>query len=320
MKERTMSTTWRMRTAIGVSLALITWSGARAAEGPTVQERLGHPASARLLILHADDLGMSRSVNRATFEALEKGWITSAAIMVPCPWFPDVARWAKAHPEADLGIHLVLNSEWTGYRWGPVSSRDKVPSLLDPDGYLPLVETAVVARANPAEVEAELRAQINLARAAGIRISHLDSHMATLFRTPELFAVYRRLGADYGLPNLIERLGERGGEASAWAVGPQADALVDRVLSINPGVTAAGWQADYEKMLAPLPPGVYQLILHLAYDDEEMRGATHDHPNWGAAWRQQDLELVKSATFRDFLKKQGFVLVKWSDLAKAQQK
>ena len=193
MKEREMMKGWRTRIAGGALLALIAASG-RPADGPTVQERLGHPASARLLILHADDLGMSRSVNRATFEALEKGWITSASVLVPCPWFPDVARWAKAHPEADLGIHLALNSEWTGYRWGPLSSRDKVPSLLDPDGYLPLEETAVVARAKPAEVEAELRAQVDKARAAGVRISHLDSHMATLFRTPELFAVYRGLG------------------------------------------------------------------------------------------------------------------------------
>jgi predicted glycoside hydrolase/deacetylase ChbG (UPF0249 family) len=311
-----MSLTWRMRMASGVLLALVASSRAPA-ETPTVQERLGHPASARLLILHADDLGMSRSVNRATFEALEKGWITSSSVLVPCPWFPDVARWAKAHPEADLGIHLALNSEWTTYRWPSLTG---AASLLDPDGYMPLLETAVVANARPAEVEAELRAQIARARAAGIRISHVDSHMATLFRTPELFAIYRKVGADAGVPFLIERIGERGGAASAWAVGPQEDALVDRVVSINPGPTAAGWEEAYEKMLAPLPPGVYQLILHLAYDDAEMQGATGDHPNWGAAWRQQDLELVKSAAFRDFLKAQGFVLVKWSDLAKAQRK
>lgn len=312
-----MRMSWRTALS-GAALALAA-AGASAADRTTVQERLGHPASARLLILHADDLGMSRSVNRATLEALEKGWITSASVLVPCPWFPEVAEWARAHPTADLGIHLALNSEWTGYRWGPVSSRDAVPTLLDADGYLPLLETAVVARARPEEAERELRAQVERARAAGIRISHIDSHMATLFRTPELFAVYRRLGADYGVPTLLERRGERGGEASAWAVGPQADALVDRVVSINPGVAAEGWPEAYEKMLAPLPPGVYQLILHLAHDDEEMRGATHDHPNWGAAWRQNDLDLVKSARFRDFLKAQGFVLVTWADLARAAQ-
>ena len=91
------------------------------AQSRTLQERLGHPADARVLVIHADDLGMSHSVNRATFEALEKGWITSASILVPCPWFPEVARWARAHPQADLGIHLAVNSEWTGFRWAPIS-------------------------------------------------------------------------------------------------------------------------------------------------------------------------------------------------------
>src|SRR5688500_8983836 len=106
-----------------------------AAHERSTQERLGYPASARLLVVHADDLGMAHSVNRATFEALERGLVTSASILVPCPWFPEVARWAQSHPEADLGIHLALNSEWTGYRWGPVSSAGEVTSLLCADGY-----------------------------------------------------------------------------------------------------------------------------------------------------------------------------------------
>jgi predicted glycoside hydrolase/deacetylase ChbG (UPF0249 family) len=287
----------------------------------TVQERLGHPATARLLVIHADDLGMSRSVNRATFEALQKRWVTSASILVPCPWFPDVAKFAKDNPDADLGIHLALNSEWTTFRWGPVSGRDAVPTLLDADGYFPLVEEMVTAHATPGEAERELRAQIERARAAGIRLSHFDSHMGTLFRSAPLFEVYRRLGGDYGMPLLLERLGERGGEASPpGAAAAAADALVDRVVSIAPGVSAADWRAAYEKLLQPLPAGVYELIVHLAYDDEEMRGATADHPDWGAAWRQNDLDLVKSPDFQSFLKKEGFVLVSWSDLGRARRK
>ncbi len=298
-------------------VACFAWS--TAGQSPTLQERLGHPPDARLLVIHADDLGMSHSVNRATFEGFENRWITSASILVPCPWFPEVARWARTHPAADLGIHLALNSEWTGFRWGPLSPRDAVSSLLDPDGYFPLLETDVVTRAQPAEIERELRAQIDRARAAGVTLTHVDSHMATLFRTPEFFEVYRRVGSAYGLPVLIERLGNRGGEQSAWATAAQPDALVDRVLSIPQGTARADWPQAYEKMLAPLTPGVYQLIVHLGYDDEEMRGATFDHPDWGALWRQNDLDLVKSARFRDFLRQQRFVLVGWKDLARAKR-
>jgi predicted glycoside hydrolase/deacetylase ChbG (UPF0249 family) len=247
--------------------------------------------------------------------------VTSASILVPCPWFPDVVKFAKDNPDADLGIHLALNSEWTTFRWGPVAGAGAVPSLLDADGYFPLVEEMVTAHARPEDAERELKAQIERARAAGIRLSHFDSHMGTLFRSAPLFDVYRRLGAEYAMPLLLERQGERGGEASpAFAAAAAEDALVDRVVSIAPGVAAADWRAAYEKLLQPLPPGVYELIVHLGYDDEEMRGATADHPDWGALWRQNDLDVVKSAAFREFLGKEGFVLVSWSDLGRARKK
>ncbi len=304
--------------ALTIAAAALVAAGA-SQPGTTIQERLGYRPDARLLIIHADDLGMAHSVNRATFEALEHGWITSSSILVPCPWFPEVARWAKAHPDADLGIHLAVNSEWTGFRWAPLSGRGAVPSLVDAQGYMALEEEEVVRKAKPAEVEKELRAQIDFARAAGVALTHLDSHMATLFHTAALFDVYRKMGSAYGLPQLIERTGERGGEQSPWATPQaQADALVDRVVSINPGITPDRWEAEYERLLSPLPPGVYQLIVHLAYDDDEMRGATWDHPNWGAAWRQSDLELVKSAAFQDFLKQQQFKLMTWRELGKAR--
>jgi len=296
--------------------ALILISVPLCAQSPvkSVQERLGYPASARLLVIHADDLGMNHSVNRATFEALEKHWITSSSILVPCPWFPEVVRWAKDHPDADLGIHQALNSEWTTLRWGPVSSTDKVPSLLTSDGTLPLDTDIVSRNAKPAEVEAELHAQIDRARSSGIRLSHLDSHMGALFGTADLFKVYQKMGYHYGLPILEELDGAHG----PLGITPRPDeVLVQKVVSIAPGVEAKDWTAWYEKQLAPLEPGVYEIIVHLAYDDEEMRGATADHPDWGAAWRQHDFDMVKSAEFQTFLKDQKFVLVGWKDLAKA---
>jgi chitin disaccharide deacetylase len=285
------------------------------AQEKTVQERLGYPASARLLVIHADDLGMNHSVNRATFEALEHGWITSASILVPCPWFPEVARWAKQHPNADLGIHLALNSEWTTLRWGPVSPTDKVPSLLDAAEYLPLDTPAVAENAKLSEVETELRAQVDRAQSASIPLTHLDTHMGALFESADLYQVYRKMGHTYDLPILEAKTGTH---APQGVSPPAEEVLVEKVIEINPGIDAQDWTSWYRKQLAPLGPGVYQVIVHLAYDDEEMRGATYDHPDWGAAWRQHDLDMVKSAEFRQFLKEQGFVLVTWKELAKAR--
>jgi hypothetical protein len=138
--------------------------------------------------------------------------------------------------------------------------------------------------------------------------------MATLFRSEALQNAYLRTGAAYDLPLLLERSGS---DRSPWTTTARTAALVDRVLSLDaPGPPIAEWPAAYEKMLATLPPGVYELIVHLAYDDDEMRGATWDHPNWGAAWRQADFDLVKSQRFRDFLQRQGFIVVSWRDLAR----
>jgi len=283
----------------------------------TVQERLGYVPTARLLVIHADDFGMNHSVNRATSEALENHWITSASILVPCPWFLEAASFAKTHPDADLGIHQALNSEWTPFRWGPVSSRDTVSSLLDADGYLPLETPQVVKNAKPAEVETELRAQIERAQKFGVHLTHLDTHMAALFGNTDLYKIYQKMGHTYNLPILEEWQGTHG---PLGITPPAEEVLIQKVVSIEPGVDARDWTAWYEKALAGLGPGVYEVIVHLAYDDDEMRGATFDHPDWGAAWRQHDFDMVKSSEFQKFLKDQGFVLVGWKDLAKALPK
>jgi predicted glycoside hydrolase/deacetylase ChbG (UPF0249 family) len=275
----------------------------------TIQERLGYPKDARLVILHADDLGMAHTVNTAIFEALDKKWISSASLLVPCPWFPEVVEFAKTHQDADIGIHLALNSEWTTFRWGPVSSKSDVPSLLDKDGYLPLVEEIVAEKAHPEEVERELRAQIQRARSQGIPITHLDSHMGTLLHTAAFTEIYRRLGRENGLPI-------RAAVDDIPGLRPE-DMLLNGVFEMNPGVAPKDWFETYRKWLASLHPGVYEVILHLAHNDEEMQGATSDHPNWGAAWRQSDLDMVASPEFPSALRQLGFTVITWKDLARA---
>lgn len=293
------------------------------AQANTVAERLGYPANSRLLVIHADDFGMMHTVDTAIEEAMEKGWVTSASIMVPCPWFPEVAAWAKSHPNADLGIHLTLNADWTTYRWRPISPQPKGSSLLDADGYLPLLTEDVAAHAKMPDVTTELHAQIDKAQAAGIHLSHLDSHMGTLFATPDLFKVYAGLSPAYHLPVLLAKTAEGSGASvdvnaffKAAGVDPQS-VVIDRILQITPGVPQSQWLDTYEKMLAPLGPGTYQLIVHLAHNDQEIQGATADHPDWGAQWRQNDLDLVSSPEFQKFLKDQRFILVTWKQLQKA---
>ena len=311
MKQRFAS----KRLSVYLFVLLISSFGFAQASGQTVQEKLGYPASARLLIIHADDFGGSNAINLAIIDALEHRWVTSASILVPAPWFPQAAQWAKAHPEADLGIHLDLNSEWTTYRWGPVTSKDQVPSLLDSEAYFPLVEDQVAKNAKIPEVQKELRAQIDRARAWGVHLTHLDTHMGTVTHTQQLFDAYKALGHQYDLPVLLERNPSE--RLPPGYVIPQEEALVNTVLQMTPGVPVDQWFDWYKKTLTSLKPGVYQLIVHLAYDDPEMRGATFKHPDWGAAWRQADLEMVSSPEFQQFLKDQGFILVGWKDLAKA---
>lgn len=283
----------------------------------TLAERLGYPANSRLLIIHADDFGMMHSVNTAIEEAFESHWITSASILVPCPWFPEVAQWAKTHPEADLGIHLALNSDWTSYRWPPVSPQPRGSSLLDADGYLPLTTPYVATHAKMPDVEVETHAQVDKAKAAGIHISHVDTHMGTIVSTEDLLKVYLGTAQAYSVPAmLIHSPTDPPFAFSHFNLSPDA-IFLDGLVEIMPGVSKAEWLAAYKKMLQPLPPGTYQLVVHLAHNDAEMQGATSDHPDWGAEWRQNDFDLVRSPEFQKFLKDQGFILISWKDLSKA---
>src|SRR5262249_58665076 len=154
-------------------------------ESKSLAERLGYQADARLLIVHADDLAVAHSVDAASIKALETGSVSSASIMVPCPWLTEIAGYAQAHPQADLGLHLTLTSEWALYRWGPVAPKNQVLSLFARDGYLYPTEREAAKNINPREAEVEIRAQIEKARAFGINPTHLDSHMGTLFQTKE---------------------------------------------------------------------------------------------------------------------------------------
>ena len=305
-----------MPTLRWLSVILLFVASSLAAQTRTVAERLGYPRDAKLLILHADDLGFAHSANAASFDALDKGVISSASIMVPTPWITEVAAYARAHPDADLGLHLTLTSEWLTYRWGSVESKDKVPSLLDPDGTFPNDVGVVAARAKVEEVERELRAQIQRAMALGIRPTHLDSHMGSLFATPALVATYVKIAHEYRLPFLALRTNPFG--EAPMPLAPN-DILLDALVQAGDDVPAEQWKEFYLNAIANLKPGLTEMIVHLGYDDAELRAVTVNHDSWGSAWRQRDYEVVNSPEFKKALQDNKVILIKWRDLQKLVQ-
>ena len=303
-----------MRALLGSSFGLLVISSTVFAQAGTLAARLGYPADAKLLILHGDDLGVAHSADSATFDALDRGAISSASIMVPTPWLTEVAGYARGHPNADLGLHLTLTSEWKTYRWGSVESADKVPSLLDSSGTFPSDEKVVAARAKPVEVERELRAQVERALALGIRPTHLDTHMAALLTTPELTAVYEKVAHDYHLPFLTLRGGPRA--APLTPLSP-SDVVLDAVIIAGPRVPRDEWKAFYLGEIAKIKPGLTEMIVHLGHDDSELQAVMVDHEPYGSAWRQRDYDVVTSPEFRKALKDNHITLVTWRELQKA---
>jgi len=308
----------RCKSAVAIAFLLSSLTAASgqtvSAQAKTIAERLGYPPDSKLLILHADDLAVAHSEDSASFDALDKHAITSASIMVPCPWLNEVADFAKAHPDADLGLHLTLTSEWKTYRWGPVESKDKVPSLLDPSGYLWPDTPVAVGTLKADEAEREIRAQIERANALGIHPTHLDSHMGALFSRPDLFAVYVKVAREYKLPFLAFVAPDTPRELSSLL--SSKDLLLNSVVIADPSIPPTDWKGFYMNAIRNLKPGVTEIIVHLGHDDAELQAVMVDHPDYGAAWRQRDYDVVTSPEFKKALAENHVILIGWKDLKK----
>jgi len=153
-------------------------------ERQNLAEKLGYPADAKLLIIHADDMGLSYSTNIACIEAFENETVNSGSVLVPCPWFPEIAGYIKTHPDLDIGIHLTITAEWDLYKWDGVLPSSEISSLINENGYFYATLQDFAVNANPEEVDKELRAQIDRAIAFGIQSTHLDNHMGSLMVSP----------------------------------------------------------------------------------------------------------------------------------------
>jgi predicted glycoside hydrolase/deacetylase ChbG (UPF0249 family) len=285
------------------------------APGPSPSERLGFPPGSRLVMVHADDAGVTHSVNQAIQRAFENGSISSASIIVPAPWFPEIAAYAKAHPEYDFGLHLALTSEWTtitdperargGLRWSGVASRDRIPSLLDPDGFLWSSSKAVATNVRPEEARIELRAQIERAKHFGVPFTHFDTHMGAPAVTPELLQVFLELGREYNV--LTNR-------SSLPARAPVNNPVLDIPFPGADGARGAGeWAMKrYKSMIAGATPDeVTRIIIHPGVDNEELRAAMGCCGQFGSAARAADYDAFNSPEMRALLKEQHVQLVSY---------
>jgi len=306
----------RLVLAALVAFILVFFSTMSFAQQPskTIAERLGYPADAKLLIVHADDLGVAHTVNDASIKAFASGLVNSGSIMMPCSWVPEIAAYARANQQADLGLHLTLTSEWKNYRWGPLVPG--LSSLLDENGYLYLTEREASTHAKVDEVEKEIRAQIERARKLGIQPTHLDSHMGTLYQTKDLFELLVRIGRENKLPIRVSK-DQFDRETFLPSIMRAEEVMLDHIVSIEPSITSDGWGKYYSDAVKNMQPGVTEFVVHIAHDDDEMKAIAIDHPNWGSAWRERDFQYLTSNEFRKILTDNNVKLITWRELRKA---
>jgi chitin disaccharide deacetylase len=298
-----------------ISLLSIIFSlGANSQVNKNLAELLGYPKDSKLLIIHADDMGLSQSVNAACKTAFNNHAITSGSLMMPCPWAFEMIGWLKDHPGLDVGIHLTLTAEWEHYKWGGITSSDQIKSLLDGNGYLyPTVED-VGRSAIPEEAGKEMRAQIDRAIALGFEPTHIDTHMGSVMATPDLIKLYLSLSDEYHLPILFPRVYLAMLPPDIAAMLGKKVYLIDNLFMLEPQMIKGNWIDPYKQAIEAMKPGLNDMIVHIAIDNDEMKAITKGHDDYGSKWRQNDLNMIQSKEFKDLLKKNNIILVTWKQV------
>ena len=287
----------------------------------TNAEKLGFQKGEKVLLLHCDDAGMCEEANIAVQSYSLKNDIQSAAVMMPCLFAEDMVKWATKHPDADIGVHLTLTSEWKKYRWPPLSNAEKVPGLIDPEGKFWHEVPDVVMHASANEVETEIKAQIDKMIALGHQPSHIDTHMGTLYASPEYVKVFLKVAQEYQIPaNAIDLSDPQVLEYYQKAGYPITDEVVkllnnyslpklDNFTSVPNGKTYTEKRANFIALVNQLKPGLTEIIFHPSIETDNLKSIT-------GSWQQRvwEAELFSDPVVKQFFADNNIVLTTWTEI------
>jgi predicted glycoside hydrolase/deacetylase ChbG (UPF0249 family) len=283
----------------------------------TLAERLGYSKTDKLLIINNDDAGMCLAANTATVRAMEEGLLSSATIMMPCPWSGGMVRYAAAHPEKSFGVHLTLTAEWRDYRWDPLSSPEQTPGLYDPSGNMWGDVREVYASSNPQEALVEGRAQIRKALDSGVPVTHIDSHMGTYQYSPEYMEVYITLAEEFDLPlrmpsqSTLDELGHPDFREECARRG-----LVITDYFIHEELEGYGKDVEqfWTEYIKGLKPGVTEIYMHAAEESAEIRAIAGSAPK-----RITELAFLTGEGFRKLIEDEGVIIISYRPLLELQR-
>lgn len=293
---------------------------------PTNAEKLGFPKGKKILLLHSDDAGMCEEANLAVMAYSLKNHVQSAAVMMPCPNAEEMVAWAKKHPQADIGVHLTLTSEWKSYRWPPLAPAADVPGLIDPEGKLWPEVIDVVRHASPEEVEQEIRAQIDRMLELGYQPTHIDTHMGTLYGSAEFLTVFLKVAQEYQIPaNAIDLSNPKVAAYYKQAGYPISEETIaqlaayplpklDNFTSVPKGSSYEEKKANFFQLVNALDPGLTEIIFHPSIETDHLKSIT-------GSWQQRvwEAKMFSDPEVIRFFKDHGIVLTTWREIMKRYQ-
>ena len=318
----------RSRTLVPAVILCLAAFGRAPAMGENWAERLGYPPGKKVLILHADDIGMSWEANAAAVSYLEEKQIQSGSLMIPCPWAEDFAAWLEQHPEHDVGIHLTLNSEWERYRWGATERFRRVSTLLDRRGFLLPGPQDTFLRSSRRHVRKELRAQVRRAQELGITPTHLDTHIGTVFARPGFLRAYLDVSIEHGIPAMTMGNPEATVECLVREDFPFKDQLIeivgklvrkqlqdypfpriDVLCSVPKGDSYEEVREAFFDLVRSLDPGITEFFFHPSVDTPAFRKITN-------SWQQRvwESQLFADPEVLRFFEDEGILFTSWREM------